>query len=71
MQFHLGDILSITTGKLVSPSKMEGAAFLHASGVPLADADLRTRAEVLDEDYGAAQLFTDEDMDCDAGVCFT
>lgn len=27
--------------------------------------------DVLAEDHGVMPLFTDEGMDCDAGVCFT
>lgn len=50
---------------------LNGAAFIHQSGVPLEDADLRSRVQVLDEDEGQAPLFADEDGDCDAGVCFT
>jgi hypothetical protein len=52
-------------------NKLRGEAFIHPSGVPLAEADLRSRMQRLDEDEGAGPLFTDEDMDCDAGVCFT
>lgn len=52
-------------------NKLDGAAYLHQSGVALADADLRSRVDVLAEDHGVMPLFTDEGMDCDAGVCFT
>ena len=50
---------------------MDGAAYIHQSGVPLAQADLRGRVQRLAEDDGAEPMFLDEDMDCDAGVCFT
>lgn len=52
-------------------NKLNGNAYLHQSGVPIAEADLRSRVQQLDEDKGVMPLFTDEDMDCDAGVCFT
>lgn len=50
---------------------LRGEAFIHQSGVPLAQADLRSRVQQLDEDHGITPLFVDEDMDCAAGVCFT
>lgn len=55
---------------------MRGAAFIHQSGVPLAEADLRPAWERR-MDGGVIPLFTDAEistetgMDCDAGVCFT
>lgn len=50
---------------------MRGEGYLHQSGVPLADADLRPKYEQL-RDVGIEPLFTDEvDTDCDAGACFT
>lgn len=52
-------------------NQMRGQGFLHQSGVPLAEADLRPKYEQL-QDRGVEPLFTDEtDTDCDAGVCFT
>jgi len=51
---------------------LNGSAYLHQSGVPLAEADLRPSVQKRAEDEGQEPLFTDEaDMDCDAGVCFT
>jgi hypothetical protein len=49
-----------------------GRMYLHASGVPLRDADLRTKAQVL-ADAGHEALFDADALaaDCEAGVCFT
>jgi hypothetical protein len=52
-----------------------GERFLHQSGVPLAEADLRTTVQKRAEDEGQDALFGDDEgaspYDCDAGVCFT
>lgn len=50
---------------------LRGEAFIHASGVPLREADLRSAEEKAEQDHGLVPLFADEDMDCDAGFCFT
>jgi hypothetical protein len=50
-----------------------GRMFLHASLVPLRDADFRSARQIRLEDEGQADLF-DADalaLDCTAGVCFT
>lgn len=49
-----------------------GRLFLHASLVPLRDADLRTRREMT-LDAGQGELFDAGSLalDCEAGVCFT
>jgi len=49
-----------------------GRLFLHSSTVPLAEADLRTRSQVV-ADAGQGALFDDAALgaDCAAGVCFT
>lgn len=52
-------------------NEMRGQGYLHQSGVPLAEADIRPRYEQL-QDLGIEPLFIDEvDTDCEAGVCFT
>lgn len=50
----------------------QGRLFLHGSVVPLAEADLRSRAE-LAASHGQAGLFDEDALgsDCAAGVCFT
>ena len=51
---------------------LKGDAYLHATGVPLALADVRPKYEQLADATGQEPLFTDEvDTDCDAGTCFT
>lgn len=49
-----------------------GEMYLHASLVPLADADLRTARQIA-SDNGQGELFDADTlaMDCSAGVCFT
>lgn len=49
---------------------LRGTAFLHRTGLPLTEVDIRPRHEQL-ADQGIMPLFTDEDADCDAGTCFT
>lgn len=52
-------------------NKLKGTAYLHASGVPLAEADLRSPVDRL-RDIGQEPLIAEEvDTDCDAGTCFT
>lgn len=54
---------------------IRGERFFHQSGVPLAEADLRTTVQKRAEDEGQDPLFADDEgaspYDCDAGVCFT
>lgn len=50
----------------------DGEMFLHASLVPLRDADLRT-ARDHEAEAGVLTLFDEDALagDCDAGTCFT
>lgn len=53
-------------------SSLDGTPYLHASLVPLRDADLRTARQIT-RDNGQGELFDADTlaMDCSAGVCFT
>lgn len=52
--------------------KLRGQLYLHASRVPLREADLRTARE-LTAAAGQGALFDEDALgsDCDAGTCFT
>ncbi len=54
------------------PKMLDGTPYLHASLVPLREADTRTDTQVR-RDNGEHTLFDDDvlGMDCSAGVCFT
>lgn len=50
--------------------RLLGEGFLHSSGVPLKEADIRTKAD-RERDAGVMTLFGDTTGECDSGVCFT
>lgn len=51
-----------------SSTTIEGRMYFHSSFVPLRQADLREKSQVLAEDYGIEQLF---DFDCNGDTCGT